>query len=187
MKFNATIKIALLAFMICFSTVLHIRAQNNGPTEPILANGGNNEDSKAVLDLVAQKAGAEKLIILVVHLGDREVSRKLNRGRLEIAGTCLQNTRGIPKAHLIRAEGDRTRGRGRLEIYLDGKFARRVYISAQPEFCARRINLFLGCNPTHRWTRAEPAGLSSATCPARSCRPPRRLTRWAASLTQVGV
>jgi hypothetical protein len=121
MKSEATAKLALLAFIICFGAVFHARAQTTAATEPILANGGNNEDSKAVLDLIAQKAGAEKLIIMVVRHGDREVSHKLNRGRLEIASTYLQNSRGIPKAHLIRAEGERIRGRGRLEIYLDGK------------------------------------------------------------------
>src|SRR5947207_10908859 len=35
---------------------------------------------------------------------------------------------------------------------------------------------------TNRWTRAEPASLSSTTCPLRSCLPPRQLRRWVTSL-----
>src|SRR5438309_1022812 len=32
---------------------------------------------------------------------------------------------------------------------------------------------------THRWTRAEPAGLASTSCASRSCLPPRQLNRYA--------
>ena len=43
----------------------------------------------------------------------------------------------------------------------------------------------LGRNITNRWTRAEPAGLLSTTCPLRGCFPPRQLNRWVAYVIQV--
>jgi hypothetical protein len=111
--FRRTITPALI-----LSCVLLAHAQTQ--TEPILGDGANNEDSKSILDLIAQRAGDEKLVIMIARHGDGE-SPRINRRRLGTASNYLQNTRAIPKARLVTAEGTRVRGRGKLEIYLDGK------------------------------------------------------------------
>ena len=109
-----------ISLVVVFSCVVLAHAQTQ--TEPILGDGANNEDSKAILDLIAQRAGNEKLIILIARDGDGE-PRKINWRRLGTAVQYLQNTRGIPRSRLIGAEGTRVHGHGKLEIYLDGKLS----------------------------------------------------------------
>jgi hypothetical protein len=106
----------ILALMFLCAALSQAQTQ----TEPFLGDGASNEDSKAILDLIAQRAGNGKLIIMIARHGDRE-PRGINRRRLGRASQYLQNTRAIPKSRLIVAEGTRVRGRGKLEIYLDGK------------------------------------------------------------------
>jgi hypothetical protein len=102
-------------------TVIWAQAQK-APTGPIYGSGSDNESAKAILDLIAQDAGADKLIIIVAHNGDRE-SPNINWRRLKTAGQYFENTRGIPKSRLVTAAGTRVHGSGRLDIYLDGKLS----------------------------------------------------------------
>ena len=112
-------RIALVALVICCLMGV-AAAQTSQSSEPIIV-GNDNESAKAALDLVAQSVSDGRLIILIGRLGDREYSRRLNRRRLHIAGDYLSATRGVPLERIIRAEGERIRGTGRLEVYLSGK------------------------------------------------------------------
>ena len=93
-------------------------------TAPIVLerlDGTRCESTKAMLDLVAQRAGQEDFIIIIARLGTKETSRKLNRERMQLLADYLGDTRGVPKQRIVLAEGERVRGLGRVEIYLDGR------------------------------------------------------------------
>lgn len=113
------VRIALIAFFICCLMVV-ATARTSQSSKPIIV-GTDNESAKAALDLVAQTVGDTNQIILIGRLGGREFSRRLNRQRLQIASDYLSSTRGVPEGRITRAEGERTSGAGRLEVYLSGK------------------------------------------------------------------
>src|SRR5258708_40217152 len=52
---------------------------------------------------------------------------------------------------------------------------------ASERSCLPGVDFTIGRNITNRWTREEPAGLLSTTCPQPSCSPPRQLRRSASS------
>ncbi|HYW74155.1 MAG TPA: hypothetical protein VE961_24240 [Pyrinomonadaceae bacterium] len=106
----------LAVLLLLAGTCSHAQTKS----ETLLANGANNEDAKATLDLIAERAGRDKLIIMIARQGDGE-TRTINRRRLGTASQYLQNTRGIPKERVISAESTRVRGLGKLEVYVDGK------------------------------------------------------------------
>ena len=66
------IKAVLTSLMLCSALNCHAVAQGAKTSEPILVNGDSNEDLKALLDLLAQTAGTDKLIIMVGRLGSKE-------------------------------------------------------------------------------------------------------------------
>jgi hypothetical protein len=120
MQFKALSKLALVSLVWCLSSNSGL-AQEPDHSKPIMATASSNEDAKAVLDLVAERAGKDELIFLIIRLGNGEQSRRLNRLRLHTASNYLESTRAIPKERIVRAEAERVRGLARLEIYLRGK------------------------------------------------------------------
>jgi hypothetical protein len=115
------IKTFLAALAICCAAAGHAAAQSTAPSAPVLINGDSNEDSKAGLDLIAQDAGRDKLIIMVARLGRGESSGRLNWRRLRTARSFLEIVRGVPRQRMILASGERVPGAGQIEVYLDGK------------------------------------------------------------------
>jgi hypothetical protein len=87
---------------------------------PIVVNGDNNETAKAEMDLLAGRAEG-KLIILIARLGNGESSNRLAQQRLRTISDYLKNTRAVPEERLVTAVGQRRRGAGRIEAYLDGE------------------------------------------------------------------
>lgn len=88
---------------------------------PIIVGAANNETTKANLDLLAESAGTDKLIILISRLGKSESSRSLGWLRMRTAQDYLRSTRALPKERVVLAEGERTNREGRIEVYLDNK------------------------------------------------------------------
>ena len=78
-------------------------------------------EAKAALDLLRNDAGDEGVIILVARPGEGEYSSKVNRRRLYSAWSYLHHAGQFPEDRLVRAEGERVRGRGRVELYAKGK------------------------------------------------------------------
>lgn len=115
------IKLAFTAVAICFVIVGRAAAQSAEAQPPIIVNGSNNETTKAQLDLLAQSAGNDKLIILIARLGKGESSVRLNRRRLQTASNYLKTVRAIPEQRIITAESKPVRGLGRVEAYLCDK------------------------------------------------------------------
>jgi len=115
------LKVILIALAFCCVVAVLATAQSTRLPKPIMANGDSNEDSKALLDLLAESAGQDKPIIMIARLGNKESSTKLNWLRLRTAGAYLEDVRAIPKQRMILAVGEVVRGQGRIEMYLDGK------------------------------------------------------------------
>jgi hypothetical protein len=115
------IKPSLIALAACYCLASHIHAQGPARPEPIWVNGDNNETTKTELDLLAQQAGDNQLIITIARLGSAESARRLSRRRLQAVRDYLESVRAIARTRIISAEGERVRGRGRVEVYLGGK------------------------------------------------------------------
>ncbi len=83
---------------------------------------GNCESNAATLDASHQLAGEDGLIIAIGRLGDGESSRELSRRRLQMVRKYLTRTPWRkPADTIILAEGERTHGHGRVELYIGGK------------------------------------------------------------------
>ena len=107
----------LLSF---FATAAAGASQREQRALPLIVNGDNNETAKAEMDRLAGRAEG-KLIILIARLGNGESSKSLAQRRLQTIRDYLKNTRAIPAERLVTAVGQRVRGAGRIEVYLDGE------------------------------------------------------------------
>lgn len=116
-----TFYVTLVTGLLMFGATTAGATQESRPTKPIVRNDNNCESNKAYFDYVAASAGEDELIILIARLGDEETSRAYTRRRLYNISTYLNYIREIPKERIIRAEGERIRGRGRVEVYVRGK------------------------------------------------------------------
>ena len=115
MKLQANI---LLLVMLITSPAVAYAQQR---LDPVLGTVSNCEEGKALLDLLRNETGNEGVIILVARLGDGETSRKVNRERLYNTWSYLHHAGQFPDEKLVKAEGERVRGQGRVELYAKGK------------------------------------------------------------------
>ena len=92
---------------------------------PINVGADNNETWKTEVSYLSQSLGSDEPVILIARLGNREVSRRLNRQRLQVVRVYLHVGRGLEpplkEEHIVTAEGERIRGAGRIEAYVRGK------------------------------------------------------------------
>jgi hypothetical protein len=119
---SSTLKFLLIALSICALLPGQTPAQHSNSPEPMMADGNNCESNKAYWDLVAVEANRNNsTVIMVAQLGDSEKARRLNMRRLHNLFTYLSYIRGIPSERLIRTEGVRVPGLGRVAVYIGGK------------------------------------------------------------------
>src|SRR5437016_5060380 len=117
-----TYKLVVTAVVSLCSVISNTSAsQSLQRPEPIIVDGSNNETTKAELDLLAQKAGSDKLIILIARPGRKELSRRVSKERLRTVRDYLRFTRTISKDRLVTAEGETDSDAGQVEAYVDGK------------------------------------------------------------------
>lgn len=95
-------------------------ARASQSAKPIFSDDNNCESNKAYWDYIAIESKGDSLI-LIARPGDGENARRLNRRRLHNIYTYLTYIRKIPKERIVIAEGERVTGRGRVEVYLQGK------------------------------------------------------------------
>jgi hypothetical protein len=81
----------------------------------------NCESNSATVDAVHNAAGKDGLIIVVARLGDGEQNRNLNRLRLTTVAKYFTNEWRRDAKTVVLAEGERIRGFGRVEFYVNGK------------------------------------------------------------------
>lgn len=127
MKFRAHLIVVVLS-LCTMAAAPGVGSQNPNlkpRSTPIFVAADNNEGWKTEISYLSQSAGADESVILIARLGNREVSRRLNRQRLQIARAYLHVGRGLEppfeEEHIVTAEGERVRGAGRVEAYVRGK------------------------------------------------------------------
>ena len=96
---------------------------------------GNCEANAAVLDLVYALGENNGLTIVIARLGDGEKQSSLNQRRLKVVRQYLtEEGWNKPKESLILAEGEPTRGLGRLEFYVSGRLVKTLLIKRRQAF-----------------------------------------------------
>jgi hypothetical protein len=92
---------------------------------PTLSNshsGANScEENIARLDEVDLQAGKAGLVIAIARLGKGERSSVLSQRRLHNIRVYLNRFRSHEADSIVLAEGERIQGRGRVELYINGK------------------------------------------------------------------
>src|SRR4051794_4943783 len=107
MSSGIPIRLVALFALLCLGIAPQAFPQSPKRPEPIMVNAGQNDDSKAQLDLLAQTAGNSKLIILIHRLGNGESQPVVGRRRLRTATWYLENVRAVEKQRLIIGKGER--------------------------------------------------------------------------------
>ena len=130
---NAMIQLrsGLLVFACAISLLCLLsdsgNAQERQFSKPIViggdqgVDGSNCDTTKADFDLIAQTAGSDGTIIVIGHLGRGESSRELVSRRLRNLQEFIYFTRGVSKERMVTAEGERVRGLGEVNVYINGK------------------------------------------------------------------
>ena len=99
----------------------------------------NCEMNAAMLDRIPQNrfqgTAATDVIFVIAHLGGHESSRELNRRRLFNVRHRLEKYRGLNPNRLVVAEGDRVRGYGRIELYVDGQMFDVLVAARNADLC----------------------------------------------------
>jgi hypothetical protein len=93
-----------------------------------LRNGINIANLSALLATTKERA------FVVARLGTGENSRRLNRRRLNNVKTRLGRNKGTEK--VILAEGERVKGRGRVEFYLGSEIHFISMMARNGDFCS---------------------------------------------------
>jgi hypothetical protein len=121
-SFRIMKSMAAAVFVLCSvvgSTVCVGQVPIPNPLKP-----GTCETRSATLDMtrneVVSGAGKDRVVIAIARLGDGETSRELNRRRLYNLRVHWNDYK-LPAGTLVTAEGDRAKGLGRIELYVDGK------------------------------------------------------------------
>lgn len=81
----------------------------------------NLQHLEALKVMVANQSNRDGILIMLARLGDGERRRDLNRRRLDNVRDGLTNTLGIDERRIIVGQGQRVRGYGRVEFYLEGR------------------------------------------------------------------
>lgn len=112
---------AWIVLLLCAGLATPVAALTAQQSKPVLGTTGNVEEAKALLDLLHNEVGDEGVIILVARLGDGETSRKINGPRLYSVWSYLHHAGQFPADRLVKAEGEKVRGPGRIDIYAKGR------------------------------------------------------------------
>lgn len=110
MSLNKKVQTGVLV-LLCLVGANSAAAQEAGLLKPVLGSTDNCEDAKARLDNVRILSGEEGVIVLVARLGRGETSRRVNRERLHAIWSYLHRGGRFPDNRLVKAEGERVRGR----------------------------------------------------------------------------
>lgn len=110
-----------MALLLCLALTFPVAAQTEPEAKPALGVAGSCEEAKALLDLLRNDVGDEGVIILVARLGDGEPLRKVNQQRLSNVWSYLHHAGQFPAQRLVKAEGEKARGAGRIDLYAKGR------------------------------------------------------------------
>jgi len=122
--------IAVIGFaLVCFCQNLTGQSDDTFPTQKVSdfdkAKPGYCWYNQLQLDRISQHISSDSTIIMIARLGDKDRKANLNKRRLHNIRAYL--TDGVTEqfrrseGSIIIAEGERTKGHGRIEFYLDGR------------------------------------------------------------------
>ena len=116
----------LLAALVVITSIVTGFAQDKDEPRHVIEDVDCNtqETTKAILDFAYiehQQVSAGETMFIIARLGTGETSRKLNQDRLYALREYLFEYRKLPANRLVTAEGDRVKGPGQVEIYVNGK------------------------------------------------------------------
>lgn len=123
---NKLLKIPRLVALLCALSAGGLAGAGSQSPQDDKSKPTNCAYSLTVLDVVAQNTPKDETIIVIARLGEGEARRELNHRRLHNVRTYLtkflthEDVRRDPES-LILAEGERSRGYGRVEFYVRGK------------------------------------------------------------------
>jgi hypothetical protein len=133
MNVNRSILSIGLIFMLLAAMAPNLVAQHraSSPAKP-----HSCEDALLYLDMIALEARkfSQGYIIVIARLGQRENSMRLNKKRLKSANAYLG---GKVENKIVAAYGERAKGFGQLEFYVNGKL---LYVLAYPR------NVIIDCS-----------------------------------------
>jgi hypothetical protein len=112
---------ATLVLLLCALLITPVAAQTEQKPKAALGTAGSCEEAKALLDLLRNDVDGEGVIILVARLGDGERSRQINGPRLDAVWSYLHHAGQFPAERLVKAEGEKVGGSGRIDIYAKGR------------------------------------------------------------------
>lgn len=121
------VKFLLAALVVITSILTGIGfAQDNDKPRFVVEDVDCNseETTKAVLDFAYiehEQVAASEMMFIIARLGTGETSRQLNQDRLYTLSQYLFEYRKLPANRLVTGEGDRVKGPGQVEIYVNGK------------------------------------------------------------------
>src|SRR5947209_9208492 len=76
---------------------------------------------EGVNKLATAEGNRDSVRIAIARLGDGEYTQRLNRRRLQNVLAVLTDNLGLRKERVVIASGDRVRGYGRIEVYVNGQ------------------------------------------------------------------
>ena len=126
-------------------------------------DGKDCKETKGVLDLFFHDVNTGDSITIISWLGQDETSRSLGRRRLRYLREYLRVTRGFQDERIETAEGGRTPGLAKVEIYVGGKPQLVFYLKRNRDF-------WKGCG-VERKTQSNKRMHATADTPALMLRP----------------
>jgi hypothetical protein len=101
-----------------------------------LISVNNCEANISVLYDASRSANQDTVLLAVGRLGDGEYHRGLNRRRLHNVKLYWKEFCGQSPDKIIIAEGERITGKGRVEIYINGKLLYTIKVNLGEDFYA---------------------------------------------------
>lgn len=135
-----------IGFIILLGISLFVEsASSQGSNESCDGNRGliesivqSYQESFVSEDSRFHKKNYEMAVVVVARLGTKEYSAKYNLQRLKETKAYLVKA-GMPESNIVIAQGERIKGKGRVEIYFGGFLY--FYITLKPK---QRLNLLKG-------------------------------------------
>jgi hypothetical protein len=121
------------------------------------ANRNGDAVGHALSVVHGESAKSDKPIILIAHLGDGEIRRELNQVRMR--RVCLGIVFDDDCKNFVLAEGERVKGQGSIDIYVDGKLIAVLRSERNRYLCASCCD---GCVSIPAW---DPASRKSKSRP----------------------
>lgn len=116
---HKAIATAALLLALCTPTA-RARQQSEGPKPEVVGNN-NCEENRSLFDYVDTKTRGDAFVIIIARPGSGDRVREMNRRRLHNIREYLTYIREVPPRKIIVAEGERVKGRGRVEVYAGGR------------------------------------------------------------------